>query len=190
MKARNAFAVLLAACLPPVASAVSDVWRATPEEITRTVNDRLAGEFVSHDGLLLDYVGDIPTPEEIADLKPNAMGWWCPIENGSMFTGEWLPALMFEGAGTVTFDTSALEGCAKLAVELVGLGEKPPKSVAILSVGEEYADDVEAMLEVANDYAATHQMAIVRKTVDAPSGGGRLVTFSAEFKRGALLLIR
>ena len=36
MKARNTFAVLLAACLPLVASAVSDVWRATPEEIKRT----------------------------------------------------------------------------------------------------------------------------------------------------------
>ena len=33
MKVQNAFAVLLAACLPLVASAVSDVWRATPEEI-------------------------------------------------------------------------------------------------------------------------------------------------------------
>ena len=65
--------------------------------ILKTVNDRLAREFISHDGLMLDYVGDIPTPEEIADLKPNAMGWWCPIENGSMFTGEWLPALMAEG---------------------------------------------------------------------------------------------
>ena len=67
-------------------------------EVLRTVNDRLAKEFLSADGLLLDYVGEIPTPEEIADLKPNAMGWWCPIENGSMFTGEWLPALMAEGA--------------------------------------------------------------------------------------------
>lgn len=65
--------------------------------ILKTVNDRLAREFISHDGLLRDYVGDIPTPEEIADLKPNAMGWWCPLENGSMFTGEWLPALMAEG---------------------------------------------------------------------------------------------
>ena len=69
------------------------------KEILRTVNDRLAGEFISHGGLLLDYVGEIPTPEEIAELKPNAMGWWCPIENGSMFTGEWLPALMAEGGG-------------------------------------------------------------------------------------------
>ena len=37
--------------------------------------------------------------DSAAILKPNAMGWWCPIENGSMFTGEWLPALMAEGAG-------------------------------------------------------------------------------------------
>ena len=72
-------------------------------EVLRTVNDRLAKEFLSADGLLLDYVGEIPTPEEIADLKPNAMGWWCPIENGSMFTGEWLPALMAAARGSMFF---------------------------------------------------------------------------------------
>lgn len=34
--------------------------------VLETVNDRLAREFISHDGSLLDYVGGIPTPEEIA----------------------------------------------------------------------------------------------------------------------------
>ena len=68
----------------------------TPKDILVEVNSRIEREFISKDGLMLDYVGEIPTPEEIADLKPNAMGWWSPIENGSMFTGEWLPSLMAE----------------------------------------------------------------------------------------------
>ena len=62
------------------ASASADA--ASKMGILKTVNDRLANEFIGADGLVLDYVGDIPTPEEIAELKPNAMGWWCPIENG------------------------------------------------------------------------------------------------------------
>ena len=83
--------------------------------ILRTVNDRLAGEFIGEDGLLLDYVGEIPTPEEIADLKPNAMGWWCPIENGSMFTGEWLPVLMSEGASRKPLVERCVRGLIKMS---------------------------------------------------------------------------
>ena len=83
--------------------------------VLRTVNDRLAREFISHDGLLLDYVGDIPTPEEIAELKPNAMGWWSPIENGSMFTGEWLPALMAEGVGRKELIERCVRGLIKMS---------------------------------------------------------------------------
>ena len=84
-------------------------------EILKTVNDRLAGEFISHDGLLLDYAGEIPTPEEIADLKPNAMGWWCPIENGSMFTGEWLPALMAEGPSRKALVETCVRGLIRMS---------------------------------------------------------------------------
>ena len=87
--------------MPAGADAAPAVDAATAREaarkVLRTVNERLEREFMSHDGLLLDYVGEIPTPKDIAELRPNAMGWWCPIENGSMFTGEWLPALMCEG---------------------------------------------------------------------------------------------
>ena len=43
-------------------------------------------------GLILDYIGEIPTPEDCALGRPNAIGWWSPIENGPMFTGLYLPA--------------------------------------------------------------------------------------------------
>ena len=46
----------------------------TPKDLLVEVNSRIEREFISADGLMLDYVGEIPTPEEIADLRPNAMG--------------------------------------------------------------------------------------------------------------------
>ena len=87
----------------------------SPCEVLKTVNARLVAEFLSADGLLLDYVGDIPTPEEIAELRPNAMGWWCPIENGSMFTGEWLPALMSEGESAKALVERCVRGLVKMS---------------------------------------------------------------------------
>jgi hypothetical protein len=53
----------------------------------------LWSKFIDEHGLILDYEGEIPTPEECALGKPNALGWWTPIENGPMFTGLYLPAL-------------------------------------------------------------------------------------------------
>lgn len=49
--------------------------------------------FTSPEGLLYDYVGDLPSPEDCAKGLPNAIGWWSPIENGPMFTGPFLAAV-------------------------------------------------------------------------------------------------
>ena len=54
--------------------------------------------FVNEHGILFDFVtagGEVivPTPEECVDCKPNGLGWWCPIENGSFFNGLYLDAL-------------------------------------------------------------------------------------------------
>lgn len=43
-------------------------------------------------GVILDYIGELPTPEDCRLGRPNAIGWWSPIENGPMFTGLYLPA--------------------------------------------------------------------------------------------------
>ncbi|MHB8901559.1 MAG: hypothetical protein ACYC6Y_22635, partial [Thermoguttaceae bacterium] len=43
-------------------------------------------------GIVRDYVGETPTPEDCSLGRPNAIGWWSPIENGPMFTGLYLPA--------------------------------------------------------------------------------------------------
>lgn len=48
--------------------------------------------FVDRHGVIRDYVGELPTPEDCTLGRPNAIGWWSPIENGPMFTGLYLPA--------------------------------------------------------------------------------------------------
>jgi len=47
---------------------------------------------IDRHGIIHDYVGELPTPEDCRLGKPNAIGWWSPIENGPMFTGLYLPA--------------------------------------------------------------------------------------------------
>lgn len=53
--------------------------------------------FVDRHGVMLDFTAlngsvDLPTPEECRDGKPNALGWWAPIENGAMFNGLYMDA--------------------------------------------------------------------------------------------------
>lgn len=49
-------------------------------------------KFVGANGVIHDFVGEIPTPDDCALGRPNAIGWWSPIENGPFFTGLYLPA--------------------------------------------------------------------------------------------------
>ena len=82
---------------------------------------RLTDEFLSSQGLLMDYVGELPTPEECRDCKPNAMGWWSPIENGPMFTGPFLRACIVRAQrmhGQAGYEKAKSE-CAKMASGLI-----------------------------------------------------------------------
>ncbi len=58
-----------------------------------SAHSNLWSHFISPEGILRDYVGELPTPEDCKLGKPNAIGWWSPIENGPMFTGLYLPAV-------------------------------------------------------------------------------------------------
>ncbi len=65
------------------------------EGATQSIEGNLWKRFIGTDGIMLDYVGlngevVLPTPEECRDFKPNALGWWTPIENGGFFTGNYL----------------------------------------------------------------------------------------------------
>ena len=103
----------VAACA--VASLGSVATADTAADVLEKVNARLEREFISAEGLVLDYVGDIPDAREIAENRPNAMGWWTPVENGSMFTGEWLPALMAEGAAKKALVERCVKGLIKMS---------------------------------------------------------------------------
>lgn len=64
-----------------VASAHREIWR----------------RFVDTHGIMLDFTAldgtvTYPTPDECRDGKPNALGWWSPIENGAMFNGLYMDA--------------------------------------------------------------------------------------------------
>lgn len=74
---------------PPAASG-------SPGEVARAVeraHTALWAKFIGEDGLIHDYVGELPTPEDCTLGRPNAIGWWSPIENGPMFTGSYLVAI-------------------------------------------------------------------------------------------------
>ena len=64
--------------------------------------------FVSPEGLLMDYLGELPTAEDCAMCRPNAKGWWTPIENGPMFTGPWLEAVCARAKRTGLAEDRAL----------------------------------------------------------------------------------
>ncbi len=68
---------------------------AAPPTLTQSVDQahsELWQRFVDPHGIIRDYVGELPTPEDCKLGKPNAIGWWSPIENGPMFNGLYLPA--------------------------------------------------------------------------------------------------
>ena len=55
--------------------------------------------FVDEHGILLDFTDldgsvNYPTPDECRNGKPNALGWWSPIENGAMFNGLYMDAAL------------------------------------------------------------------------------------------------
>ena len=74
-------------------------------------------KFVGSEGLLHDYIGEIPTPTDCAECRPNAMGWWSPIENGPMFTGPWLEACVIRAKKSGKEEDRAL--CWKLIGGLI-----------------------------------------------------------------------
>ncbi len=53
--------------------------------------------FIDQYGIMIDFADldgsvSLPTPEECRAGKPNALGWWSPIENGAMFNGLYMDA--------------------------------------------------------------------------------------------------
>lgn len=89
----------------------------TVDEAVEQANETLWKTFVSPHGILYDYVGKLPTPEDCAKGRPNALGWWSPIENGPMFTGPYLKAMVLRAQRTGAAEDR--EKCRKLAEGLL-----------------------------------------------------------------------
>jgi hypothetical protein len=65
----------------------------TTESALKQAHEQLWQHRVDAHGIIHDFVGALPTPDDCAQGRPNAIGWWSPIEDGPMFTGLYLPAL-------------------------------------------------------------------------------------------------
>lgn len=64
----------------------------TPETAIQQANHALWTKFIDKYGIVNDFVGDRPTPNDCRLSRPNAFGWWTPIEDGAFFTGLYLIA--------------------------------------------------------------------------------------------------
>lgn len=82
--------------------------------------------FISPHGTFLDYTGLdgsvlLPTASECAESRPNALGWWTPIENGGFFGGLYLDALCRRWRATR--DAVAAAEARKVAAGLLKLAD-------------------------------------------------------------------
>jgi hypothetical protein len=97
----NLFAAIIVFFLmqaPLVIAEVKAVAASLPSERStldaiKQAHDVLWSKFVDGHGVIRDFVGETPAPEDCVLGKPNAIGWWSPIEDGPMFTGLYLPAV-------------------------------------------------------------------------------------------------
>ncbi|HRJ11480.1 MAG TPA: hypothetical protein PK490_08450 [Prosthecobacter sp.] len=65
----------------------------------QNAHDEIWRRFMDKHHVMLDFCTpdgsvSLPTPEECRLGKPNALGWWAPIENGAMFNGMYMDALV------------------------------------------------------------------------------------------------
>ncbi len=72
------------------------------------MHQELWKRFIDKHGIMLDFTDldgtvTLPTPEECRLGKPNALGWFQPIENGAMFNGMYLDGIItrWERSGDV-----------------------------------------------------------------------------------------
>lgn len=69
------------------------------EAAAQSANNELWRRMIDKHDVMLDFADEqgkviIPTPEECRLGKPNALGWWSPIENGGFFNGLYIDAMI------------------------------------------------------------------------------------------------
>ena len=70
---------------------------AAPASAAERAHREIWRRFIDGSGIMIDFTAmdgsvSLPTPEECRLGKPNALGWWSPIENGAMFNGLYMDA--------------------------------------------------------------------------------------------------
>ena len=88
-----AFLLVVSAARADQAAPTKNVSAEQVSAAVEKAHEVLWSKFIGDDGLIHDYVGELPNPEECRLGRPNAIGWWSPIENGPMFTGTYLAAI-------------------------------------------------------------------------------------------------
>lgn len=68
-----------------------------PAKAAEQAHSEIWRRFIDKYGIIIDFADmdgkvSLPTPEECKAGKPNALGWWAPIENGAMFNGLYMDA--------------------------------------------------------------------------------------------------
>lgn len=112
-----------------VTSSSSQITAAEPADETKAIkaaHKETWRRFINPHGLFYDYTGLdgavlVPTPEECQANKPNALGWWTPIENGAFFGGLYLDALCNRWRATKS--KAAADEARKVAGGLLKLAE-------------------------------------------------------------------
>lgn len=72
-------------------------WCADVNTAAEQAHTEIWRRFIDKHGIMIDFADldgtvSLPTPEECKQGKPNALGWWSPIENGAMFNGIYMDA--------------------------------------------------------------------------------------------------
>ena len=70
-----------------------------PAAAAELAHSEIWRRFIDPLGIMIDFADMegkvlLPTPEECRAGKPNALGWWSPIENGAMFNGLYLDGVI------------------------------------------------------------------------------------------------
>lgn len=118
---------LLVHSFPRSASARSS----DPAAAIEVCHKQLLGRFRTKQNVMLDFTDldgsvTLPTAEDCKLRRPNALGWWTPIENGPMFNGMFMDALCLRAESTgQSIDRENARRCAEGLLFLANVGSTP-----------------------------------------------------------------
>lgn len=99
---RRHFARTLAFATAASAVGRSSCVKAVDTDVAKAVelaHNEIWRRFIDKYNIMIDFADldgsvSLPTSEECRQGKPNALGWWAPIENGAMFNGMYMEAMV------------------------------------------------------------------------------------------------